>query len=56
MVDNAWAMRGASVPGDPGAFLIKMPGVAGTAGENGIRIVVRAGTNQIITAYPVKIP
>ena len=53
VVDEAWKLRGASVPGDPGAFVVPMGRQVGTAGETAVKIVVRPGTNQIITAYPV---
>lgn len=53
IVDDAWKSRGASLPGDPGAFIVPMGRQVGTAGETAIRIVVRPGTNTIITAYPV---
>jgi RHS repeat-associated protein len=53
LIDEAWSMRGAPVAGDPGAFVVPMGRVIGTAGETAIRIVVRPGTNQILTAYPV---
>jgi hypothetical protein len=53
LVDEAWGMRGASISGDPGAFVIRMGRTVGTAGESAVKIIVRPGTNQIITAYPV---
>lgn len=53
LIDEAWSMRGAPVAGDPGAFVVPMGRAIGTAGETTIRIVVRPGTNQILTAYPV---
>jgi RHS repeat-associated protein len=53
LVDEAWSMRGAAVAGDPGAFVVPMGRAVGTAGETAVRIVVRPGTSQIITAYPV---
>jgi hypothetical protein len=53
LVDEAWLMRGAAVAGDPGAFVVPMGRAVGTADETAVRIVVRPGTKQIITAYPV---
>ena len=53
VIDEAWIMRGSPVPGDPGAFIVPMGRVVGTAGETSIKIVVRPGTEYIITAYPV---
>ena len=53
LVDEAWAARGAVLPGDPGAFVIPMGRPVGTAGETAIKIIVRPNTSEIITAYPV---
>jgi hypothetical protein len=53
LVDEAWAARGAPLPGDPGAFVVPMGRVVGTNGETAIRVVVKPGTSEIITAYPV---
>jgi len=53
LVDQAWKRRAAAVPGDPGAFVVPMGRTVGTAGETALRIIVRPGTNQIVTAYPV---
>jgi len=38
---------------DPGAYVVPMERIIGTAGEQKLKIIVRPGTNQIITAYPV---
>ena len=54
LIDEAWRMKGAAVPGDPGAFIVPMGRVIGTAGEKNIRIIVKPGTNKIISAYPVQ--
>jgi hypothetical protein len=40
------------LPNDPGAYVVSMGRTIGTAGETNIKIIVRPGTNQIITAYP----
>lgn len=53
LIDEAWLMRGPSVAGDPGAFVVPMGRAVGTAGETGIRIIVVPNTPNIITAYPV---
>jgi filamentous hemagglutinin len=53
LVDEAWSMRGAVAAGDLEAFVVPMGRSVGTTGETTVRIVVRPGTNQIITAYPV---
>lgn len=46
-------MLGAPLPNDPGAYIVPMGRTVGTAGESAVKIIVRPGTNQIITAYPV---
>ena len=46
--------RGNPLPNDPGAFVIPMNRVVGTGGETSIKIITRPGTNEIITAYPIK--
>lgn len=52
LIDDAWAKRGAHVPGDPGAYVIDMGRTIGTAGERHIRVIVRPGTTEVISAYP----
>lgn len=52
LLDEAWAKKGVPLPNDPGAYIIDMGRVIGTGGETKIKIVVRPGTNQVITAYP----
>ncbi|VEG12930.1 hypothetical protein [Moraxella cuniculi] len=52
LVDQAWVRRGNPLPSDPGVYVIPMGKVVGTRGETSIRIVVKPGTNQVITAYP----
>ncbi|WP_262534760.1 hemagglutinin repeat-containing protein [Agrobacterium tumefaciens] len=56
LVDEAWAKRGVSVPGDPGAFVVPMGRDIGTNGERNLRIIVavenNVATNKIISAYP----
>ena len=51
LIDEAWAKRGAHVPGDPGAYVIDMGRAIGTAGERHIRVIVRPGTTEVISAY-----
>lgn len=41
------------VPGDPGAFIVPMGKVVGTNGETSIRLILKPGTTEVITAYPV---
>ena len=52
LVDEAWTRRGISDPNDVAAFVVDMGRPIGTAGETSIRVVVRPGTTDIITAYP----
>ncbi|WP_163264825.1 hypothetical protein [Chelativorans alearense] len=52
LVDEAWAMRGAPDPKDPGAYVVDMGRPIGTSGETSIRIIVKPGTTEVITAYP----
>lgn len=53
-IDEAWLKKGSPVVGDPGAYVVPMGRAIGTSGETSIKIIVRPGTNQVITAYPVK--
>ncbi|CAB3870568.1 hemagglutinin repeat-containing protein [Achromobacter animicus] len=54
VVDEAWLKKGSPVVGDPGAYVVPMGRPIGTLGETNIKIIVRPGINQVITAYPVK--
>jgi len=54
VVDEAWARKGQPLPNDPGAYIVPMGRVIGTNGETAVRLVVKPGTNEVITAYPVK--
>lgn len=54
LIDEAWLSRGAPLADDIGAYVVNMGRQIGTAGEQSIKIIVRPGTSQIITAYPVK--
>jgi LysM repeat protein len=54
LIDEAWAIRVAPLPSDPGAFVVPMGRVIGTSGETSIKIIVRPGTSKIVTAYPMK--
>ncbi|WP_177434654.1 hemagglutinin repeat-containing protein, partial [Pseudomonas sp. Irchel 3A18] len=53
-IDEAWLKKGSPVVGDPGAYVVPMGRAIGTAGETSVKIIVRPGTNKVITAYPVK--
>ncbi|GAA4830248.1 hypothetical protein GCM10023235_78680 [Kitasatospora terrestris] len=52
LVDEAWTRRGAAEPGDPGAYVVNMGRVVGSDGQMSIRIIVKPGTTEVITAYP----
>jgi filamentous hemagglutinin len=52
LVDEAWAKRGAHVLDDPGAYVIYMGRAIGTAGETHLRVIIRPGTTEVISAYP----
>ncbi|MEW8507661.1 MAG: RHS repeat-associated core domain-containing protein [Candidatus Thiodiazotropha sp.] len=55
LVDEAWTRRigpGAPQPNGNRTWTIDMGRVVGTAGERSIQLVVRDGTQKIITAFP----
>lgn len=54
LIDEAWLKKGNPLPNDPGAYVVPMGRIIGTGGENGIKIIVRPGTNKIITAYLIQ--
>ncbi|MFL0810700.1 MAG: FG-GAP-like repeat-containing protein [Agarilytica sp.] len=53
LIDEAWLKKGASVPGDPGAFVVPMGRVIGSNGETSIKIIVNKNSSEVITAYPL---
>lgn len=54
VVDEAWAKRGQGKPcGNNTCYDVNMSRTIGTAGETGVKIVTKPGTNEIITAYPI---
>ncbi len=55
LVDEAWAKKGAALASDPGAYIVNMGKVIGTKAETAIKIIVKPRTNEIITAYPIKL-
>lgn len=48
------AQESSPVIGDSGAYVVPMGRAIGASGETSIKIIVRPGTSQLITAYPVK--
>ncbi|MFT8816189.1 hypothetical protein [Acetobacter fabarum] len=52
LIDEAWGKKGSTVPGDLGAYIVPMGRVVGKTGEINIRIIVKPGTSNIISAYP----
>jgi len=59
-IDEAWsspnkvqAYKADGVTPDPGYFTVNMRRAIGTNGETTIRIGVKPGTSNFITAYPV---
>ena len=57
LLDEAYASAArVPVPGDPAAFITPMGRTVGTAGENAVRLILRPGTSEVISAYPVKFP
>jgi len=55
LIDEAWSLKNLPLKEDPGAYVINMGRQIGTKGETGIKIIVKPGTSEIITAYPIKI-
>ncbi|MBI5547146.1 MAG: hypothetical protein HY901_24970 [Deltaproteobacteria bacterium] len=44
---------GAPLANDAGVYVVGMGRIVGTAGEQSIKIIVRPGTSEVITAFPV---
>lgn len=55
LIDEAWTMKNTPLSNDPGAYVIDMKRIIGTNGESAIKIIVKPGTAEIKTAYPIKI-
>jgi hypothetical protein len=55
LIDEAWLMKGSPLSIDPGTYVIDMKRTIGTNGESTIKIIVKPGTAEIKTAYPVSI-
>ena len=54
LIDEAWLMKKNPLPYDPGSYVINMQRIIGTNGECAIKIIVKPGTAEIKTAYPIK--
>ncbi len=52
LIDEAWLKKGIPEVNDPGAYVVPMGKVIGTQGETSLRIIVKPGTCEIISAYP----
>lgn len=55
LIDEAWLMRKEPLISDRGAYVIDMKRIVGMQGEKGIKIIVKPGTAEIKTAYPIKL-
>jgi hypothetical protein len=55
LIDEGWLMKGSPLPIDSGAYVIDMKRIIGTNGESAIKIIVKPGTAEIKTAYPIKL-
>jgi RHS repeat-associated protein len=55
VVDEAWKKRGSPTRSGPNdVYEVPMGRSIGTQGETTVRIVTKAGTNEVVTAYPVQ--
>lgn len=55
LIDEAWLTKGSHLVDDPGTYVVNMKRTIGTNGESAIKIIVKPGTAEIKTAYPVKL-
>ncbi len=56
LLDDAWANRGSHTVNPVSGnwvYDIRMPNAVGTNGEQSVRIVVRPGTTDVVTAHPI---
>ena len=54
-IDEAWLKAaGRAEPGKPNVFIGDLGRAIGTNGETRVKIVVRPGTQQVVTAHPVR--
>jgi hypothetical protein len=54
LIDEAWLKKGDPLASDPGVYVTDMKRIIGTNGETAVTIIVKPGTAEIRTAYPVK--
>lgn len=52
LLDEAWKKRGAPEADDPAAYVVEMDRVIGDGGQKHVRIIVKPGTSEVISAYP----
>jgi len=52
-VDEAWLRRGSPLKNDPFAYDVPMGRVIGANGETVIRLAVKPGSTEIMSAYPI---
>lgn len=55
LIDEAWLIKNEPLASDSGSYVIDMQRIVGMQGESGIKIIVKPGTAEIKTAYPIKI-
>lgn len=55
LIDEAWLRKKEPLVFDSGSYVIDMKKIVGIKGESGIKIIVKPGTAEIKTAYPIKI-
>jgi hypothetical protein len=55
LIDYAWSRRGSPLPDDPYAYIINFKKPIGTEGETALKIIVRPGTSELITAFPIEV-
>lgn len=54
-IDDAWTRRGRPVSTDQASTVYEVPmgRAVGTNGEQRVRIIVKRGTNEVRSAYPI---
>jgi filamentous hemagglutinin len=57
LLDEAWAMKGNALKqGATDVYRVAMNRIIGTEGKVEIMLVVKTGTAEVVTAYPIKLP